>query len=70
MKVKNIELKNFRNYETLFLDFDEQKNLIIGENAQGKTNLLESIFFTVIGKSFRGTKDIDIINYGKHQFQY
>ncbi len=67
MKVKNIELKNFRNYETLFLDFNEQKNLIIGENAQGKTNLLEAVYYLSILDSTRIKKDSELIKFGAEQ---
>lgn len=61
MIIKNIKLENFRNYRELDIDFHPQVNLFLGENAQGKTNLLEAIYFTSIGKSFRTTKDRDLI---------
>lgn len=61
MYIINIELRNFRNYTHLNLDFSKHKNLIIGENAQGKTNLLESIYFCCFGKSFRNHNDGDLI---------
>ena len=57
MIVKSIELNNFRNYKNLKLELHRGINIFYGNNGQGKTNLLEAIFFTVIGKSFRGTKD-------------
>lgn len=65
MYIKNIELKNFRNYEYLFLSFDEKINFIIGNNAQGKTNLIESIFISSMGKSFRTSKDNEMISFDK-----
>ena len=65
MYIKNIELKDFRNYESLNLTFNENVNLILGKNAQGKTNLLEAIYVTSIGKSFRTNKDSDLIKFGK-----
>ena len=46
-------MKDFRNYESLNLQFNKNVNLILGKNAQGKTNLLEAIYVTSIGKSFR-----------------
>ena len=46
MYIKHIELTDFRNYENLQLDFHENVNLILGDNAQGKTNLLEAIYIT------------------------
>ena len=44
MKINSIILENFRNYKNLELDFDESRNIIVGENAQGKTNLIEAIY--------------------------
>jgi len=68
MFISHILLENYRNYTSLDIELSNDVNVFYGNNGQGKTNLLESIFFTVIGKSFRGTKDIDIINYGKDNF--
>lgn len=64
MFIKNIKLKNFRNYEELELNFDKNVNLILGSNAQGKTNLLEAIYVTSFGKSFRTSKDSEMIRFG------
>lgn len=61
MLIKNIELKNFRNYKNLKLEFDEKLNIFLGHNAQGKTNLLESIFVIGMGKSFRTNSDKEMI---------
>ena len=63
MYFKNIELKNFRNYKDLKIEFDKNLNIILGHNAQGKTNLLESIYITGMGKSFRTNKDEEMINF-------
>lgn len=63
MYIKNIELKNFRNYDELNLDFSKNVNLILGNNAQGKTNLIESIYLTSIGRSFRTNKDSDLVKF-------
>lgn len=65
MYIKAAELKNFRNYEALNIEFDEKVNFIIGSNAQGKTNLLEAISISSIGKSFRTSKDSDMIMFDK-----
>ena len=65
MKITELELKNFRNYENLKVNFDEKINVFIGKNAQGKTNLLESIFYCCIGKSFKNCKDKELILWGK-----
>jgi len=64
MYFKEIKLKNFRNYKELNLDFNKNLNLFLGNNAQGKTNLLESLFVMGLGKSFRTTKDQDMIGFG------
>ena len=52
MKIKKIILKNYRNYDNLEIDFNDNLNIIIGDNAQGKTNLLESIYVLAVTKSF------------------
>lgn len=65
MFIKNIELKNFRNYDELTLSFNDKVNFIVGNNAQGKTNLLEGIYMSSIGKSFRTSKDSEMIGFGR-----
>ena len=60
--VKSIELENFRNIKDAKLDFCDGINVITGENGQGKTNLIESIWLLTGAKSFRGSKDKDLIN--------
>lgn len=65
MYIKNIELTNFRNYSHLKVDFNKNVNLFLGNNAQGKTNLLESIYITSIGRSFRTNKDSDLVKFDK-----
>ena len=67
MYITRLELKNFRNYESLEADFDEKINLILGNNAQGKTNLIESIYMTSIGRSFRTAKDSEVIMFGRDE---
>jgi len=66
MYFKEIELESFRNYKKLKLSFDEHLNLILGNNAQGKTNLLEALFIMSIGKSFRSSSDKEMISFGEN----
>ena len=67
MFVKSLKLKNFRNYDLLDLEFDSETNIFYGDNAQGKTNILESIYLTGTTKSHRGTKDRDLIKFGEEE---
>ena len=62
-----MKLKNFRNYDLLDLEFDSNTNIFYGDNAQGKTNILESIYLTGTTKSHRGTKDRDLIKFGQEE---
>jgi DNA replication and repair protein RecF len=64
MIIKSLELHNYRNYETLELQFDQGTNILYGDNAQGKTNVLEAIFLSATTKSHKGSKDKDIIRFG------
>ncbi len=63
MKVKLLELSDFRNYQNLQIDFAEDANLLFGDNAQGKTNILEAIYLCGTTKSHRGSKDKDMIRF-------
>lgn len=63
MKIKKISLKNYRNYDVLELNFCDRVNIIIGDNAQGKTNLLESIYVLAITKSFLSVNDKNLIKF-------
>ena len=65
MKINTIILENFRNYKNLELDFDESRNIIVGENAQGKTNLVEAIYMTAFARSFRTNNSADMIRFGE-----
>ena len=67
MRVKSLKLKNFRNYDLLHLDFDDSTNIFYGNNAQGKTNILEAVYLSGTTKSHRGTKDRDLIQFGKEE---
>ena len=64
MNLKSLYLRSFRNYEELSLDFEPGVNLIVGDNAQGKTNLLEAISYLGSGKSFRAQKTSEMIRFG------
>lgn len=65
--IKSIELENFRNYETLSLNFEKGTNILYGDNAQGKTNVLEAIYVSSTTKSHKGSKDKEIINFDKEE---
>lgn len=65
MIAHRIELANFRNYQTLDLEFGEQVNIIYGDNAQGKTNILEAVHMFSVGKSNRTYKDGELIRHGE-----
>ena len=62
MYIQKVKLENFRNYEKAEIEFDKNVNIIYGDNAQGKTNILESIFVCSLGKSFRTNKEKELIN--------
>ena len=66
MKVKNLKLENFRNISNLNLEFDEEINIICGENAQGKTNIIEALWLFSGAKSFRNSKDQELIKFGEN----
>lgn len=67
MKIESIKLENFRNYENLILELDEGTNLFYGDNAQGKTNILESVYLCGTTKSHRGSKDREMIRFGQEE---
>ena len=64
MQLSKLTLRDFRNYEALELDCDPGVNLIVGNNAQGKTNLLEAIAYAGSGKSFRAMKQSEMVRFG------
>ncbi len=65
MYIKEIELKDFRNYKELRTSFSKNVNIFLGNNAQGKTNLLEGIYLNAMAKSFKTTKDKELIRFGE-----
>ena len=66
MQILHLKLENFRNYNTLDLDFAPGINMIYGLNGQGKTNIAEAIYFFAVAKSHRVLKDRDLIMHGKN----
>ena len=64
MKLSKLTLRDFRNYEFLEQEFDPGVNLIVGNNAQGKTNLIEAIAYAGSGKSFRAMKQSEMVRFG------
>ena len=67
MNVQHLSVKNFRNIEKIEIDPCDEINIIYGENAQGKTNLLESIWLFTACRSFRSSKDKELINFGSNK---
>lgn len=67
MIIKSIELKNFRNYEDLNISFDEGTNIFYGDNAQGKTNILEAAYLSGTTKSHKSSKDKEMIRFGEQE---
>ena len=69
MFVENIELKNFRNYKEEKIEVCPGANVFYGNNAQGKTNILEAIYLCTFGKSFRPVKDDEMVSYGENKYE-
>ena len=67
MNIRSIELKNFRNYENLEISFDEGPNILFGDNAQGKTNILEAAYMSGTTKSHKGSRDREMIRFGEEE---
>ena len=67
MIIKSIELSDYRNYDHLSLEFSPGTNILYGDNAQGKTNILEAIYVSATTKSHKGSKDRDIINFDQEE---
>ncbi len=65
MYLKNIEIQNFRNYENQKIELGKNINIFYGDNAQGKTNILEAVFLCAFGKSFRTNKEKEMIKKGE-----
>lgn len=69
MRLTRLQLDSFRNYSSLDLSFDSGINIIYGNNAEGKTNILESVFLLATGRSHRGARDQDLIRWGSEGFR-
>ena len=69
MYLQKLQLTNFRNYENLQLEFSKGVNVFVGDNAHGKTNILESIYLSSITKSYRTSKDIECIKFEAEYFR-
>lgn len=67
MLLHRLELSDFRNYPALGVDFDSRKVILLGENAQGKTNVLEAIGLLALGRSPRASRDADLVRFGTEQ---
>ncbi len=67
MQIETLELSNFRNYDSLHMDLNPGTNILYGDNAQGKTNILESIYLCATTKSHRGSKDREIIHFDRDE---
>lgn len=67
MVIQSLELADFRNYETLGMEFSEGTNILYGDNAQGKTNILESLYMISTTRSHRGVRDRDLIRFGQEE---
>ena len=63
MYIESIRLNNFRNYESLEMNFDQGTNILYGDNAQGKTNILEAVYLAGTSKSHKGSKDREMIRF-------
>ena len=68
MYINKLWLTNFRNYNKQKIEFSKGINIFYGDNAQGKTNIIEAIYLSSIGKSFRAKKDIELVNIKNQQF--
>ena len=69
MYIRSLQLANFRNYESLSLEFSEGTNILYGDNAQGKTNILEALYLVATTKSHRSVRDRDMIRFGCQEDQ-
>ena len=67
MYIESLQLKNFRNYESLDIQFDQGTNILYGDNAQGKTNVLEAMYLCGTTKSHRGSRDKDVIRFQEEE---
>ncbi|NLK87821.1 MAG: DNA replication/repair protein RecF [Clostridiaceae bacterium] len=69
MRIETLKLKNYRNYDNAEIEFSDTYNIIYGNNAQGKTNVIESIFLCATGRSHRTSRDSELLKYGSGFFE-
>ena len=69
MWIEKININNFRNYKNQEINFSKKINIFYGENAQGKTNIIEAIYLCSMGKSFRTNKDLELIKFKENTAQ-
>lgn len=69
MRIQEIRLTNFRNFTDVTVSFGERRNLILGKNAQGKTNLLEAIHILGVGRSHRERREANLIRFGENFYR-
>lgn len=67
MILKSVALKHFRNYSDMYLEFDRGTNILYGDNAQGKTNILEAVYVSGTTRSHKGSKDKELIQFGEEE---
>lgn len=67
MTIESIELRNYRNYKELHMEFNQGTNILYGDNAQGKTNILEAVYVCCTSKSHKSAKDRDIIRFDQDE---
>ena len=67
MIIKSLKLKDYRNYEILNIEFDHATNIFYGDNAQGKTNILEALYVCATSRSHKGSKDREMIRMGSDE---
>ena len=68
MRIKRLKVENFRNLEKLDIKFSDGVNIIYGNNAQGKTNIIEAIYIFSFGRSFRANRDIELLKFDEEYF--
>lgn len=66
MIIKSLDITNFRNYSRSRIFFDDNLNIIAGDNAQGKTNLIEAVFYLTMARSFRSRNDSELVLFGEN----
>ena len=69
MYLKRVQIQNYRNYSNLKVSFNKGINIIYGNNAQGKTNLLEAIYVLALTNTFKSTMESDLVKYNKNYFK-